>query len=146
MKKSFLNNLLFPTKKFFLINACYWLQILEDLIHHNESNLQLLLETPALGEHYSVNWALQELVEAQEAASMNKQRRKHASLPSSQDAANLLKRSSRFGSVLLIFYNDLHLRHYFIYFFKFLNCKFLMILDLKNNPPLLDLGHLQTDF
>lgn len=73
------------------------IKVLEDLIRHNESSLQSLLETPALGEHYSVNWALQELVEAQEAASMNRQRRKHSSLPSSQDAANLLKRSSRFG-------------------------------------------------
>ncbi|KAK3909477.1 Transcriptional adapter 3 [Frankliniella fusca] len=72
-------------------------KILEDLIHHNQSSLQSLLETPSLGEHYSVNWALQELVEAQEAASMNKQRRKHTPLPNTQEASSLLKRSARFG-------------------------------------------------
>ncbi|XP_026289353.1 transcriptional adapter 3 [Frankliniella occidentalis] len=72
-------------------------KVLEDLIHHNESSLQSLLETPGLGEHYSVNWALQELAEAQEAASMNKQRRKHTPLPNSQEASSLLKRSARFG-------------------------------------------------
>ncbi|KAJ1531086.1 hypothetical protein ONE63_005911 [Megalurothrips usitatus] len=73
------------------------IKVLEDLIHHNDSSLQSLMDTPVLGEHYSVNWALQELAEAQEAASMNRQRRKHAPLPNSQEAANLLKRSSRFG-------------------------------------------------
>lgn len=73
------------------------IKVLEDLIHHNQTNLPNFLETPPLGEHYSTNWALQELVEAQETASMNRQRRKQASLTGSQEAANMLKRSSRFG-------------------------------------------------
>jgi len=74
----------------------FMFQMLEEFIHHSNTSLQSLSEIPPLGEHYSIGWALQELNEAQETASMNRQRRKHSSSPT-MEAHSLLKKGSRLG-------------------------------------------------